>query len=555
MRTWQARLGAEQALFEKELERLSKEDLVNRIWVREYQVWSDSPVEISNRLGWLDIHERMKGKVPDLHAWARQMYSNGLRQAVVIGMGGSSLAPEVFSKLIQPAELGFALNLFILDTTDPAQIAALDAKLELKETLFLVATKSGGTVETLSGYAYYKSRFQRELPEENLGSHFVGITDPGSSLISLAQIDQWQRVFESDPNIGGRYSALSYFGLVPLALLGKDVGRFLQEVDAASLQAQTPLAQNDAARLGVFLAFQAARGRDKLTLMLPPTHLSFGDWAEQLVAESLGKSGKGILPVLGEGMEELDAFGSDRCCVLIESEKGDSKSNSVAQQVETLLVHAGHPTVIQRWPTFPNLGAAFFQWEFAVAVAGHCMGVHPFDQPDVESAKKATRSFLDAYAAKGELPANETVPAEVEQLQQFLDLGSEGDYISLQAYLPLNGQILGSLECLRKVISRKTKLATTMGIGPRFLHSTGQMHKGGPNSGLFIQFVKDPVSDLDIPVEKNLPAMSFGTLQAAQALGDAQALRAGNRRVLRMQVEHCPVANIKRLTEELERIW
>ena len=547
MTAWDFRLGSEQALFEEELDRLTKEDLVSRIWDREHQVWCESPAEISNRLGWLDIHKRMKTEVSDLQDWARQIYSSGLRQAVVIGMGGSSLAPEVFSKLIQPGELGFALSLFILDSTDPAQIVSLDAKLELDQALFVVATKSGGTVETLSGYAYYKNRFQLELPEEELGRHFVGITDPGSSLIELARKDGWHRVFENDPNIGGRYSALSFFGLVPLALLGKDVGRFLQEADEASQQAQAPLAQNEAAKLGVFMAFQATRGRDKLTLLLPPTQFSIGDWVEQLVAESLGKSGKGILPVLREGIDDVDCFGLDRCCILVRSQVDGADPQSVDQQIESLLVKAGHPTAVQFGSTTQKLGSVFFGWEFAVAVAGHCMGVHPFDQPDVESAKTATREFLGVHSATGKLPQSETVPASVEQLQQFLELGTEKDYVSLQAYLPMESGILESLEQLRRAISCRTKMATTVGVGPRFLHSTGQMHKGGPNTGLFIQLVRDPLYEISIPVPENSNDLTFGTLLSAQALGDAQVLKEGGRRVLRMQLERDPIANIELL--------
>ncbi len=546
MTAWDFRLGPDQGAFAAELDRLAGIDLVARIWDRDHTVWSESPTEICNRLGWLDIHTRMKAEVPALQAWARQMHTRGLRQAVVIGMGGSSLAPEVFAALGPPGERGFALQLDILDSTDPAQIAELDARLDLARTLFLVATKSGGTVETLAGYQYYRDRLRRAQPAQDAGQHFVGITDPGSRLVDLARQDGWQRVFENDPHIGGRYSALSFFGLVPLALRGTDVGLFLQYVDAAAHRARWALARNEAAQLGSFLAFQAARGRDKLTLFLPPGLSSLGDWVEQLVAESLGKTGKGILPVLREGPDDIPFFGPDRCCVIVATPSDSGDPAALAAACE----QAGHPTVVLPGGSAQSLGMDFLQWEFAVAVAGHCLGVHPFDQPDVEAAKAAARAFLDVYARSGELPHCEIVPANAQRLREFLESGKTGDYVSLQAYLPSNTPVHARLDTLRKVISRTTRLATTVGIGPRFLHSTGQMHKGGPNSGLFVQLVKEPLQDINIPTLGNAPTLSFGTLQAAQAMGDAEALRKAGRRVLRMQLGQEPIADLERLAAE-----
>ncbi len=551
MRAWDFRLGQDLATFEEELAKLSESDLVERIWKRDYKVWGDSPAEISNRLGWLDIHERMKSESLGLQAWAKQMHNKGLRHAVVIGMGGSSLAPEVFSELIVPDLDSFALQLSILDSTDPVQIVELDSNLDLSRSLFIVATKSGGTVETLSGYAYYRNRFQRECPSENAGEHFVGITDPDSSLIELAQKDGWQRVFVNDPDIGGRYSALSFFGLVPLALIGADVGRMLENVNEAIKQCQMPLARNEAAKLGAFMAFQALRGRDKLTLLMPPRLFPLGDWLEQLVAESLGKDGKGILPVLRESADEITLFGNDRCCVVFSMRQGQENSNQEWSLVASACAEAGHPTVVL--PSFPDerLGSVFFQWEFAIAVAGHCLGVHPFDQPDVESAKIAAREFLDVYADSGKLPPSDTVPANAKHLIDFLETEGKGNYVSLQAYLPLNNEIRGQLEALRQVICRRTGMATTVGIGPRFLHSTGQMHKGGPNSGLYIQLLKEPSYDMDIPGTQGTHALSFGTLQAAQAMGDAEALKKEGRQILRVQLGREPIAALKGLTTEL----
>ena len=552
MTAWDFRLGSDQAAFAAELDRLSALDLIPRIWNRDYTVWSDSPDEIHNRLGWLDIHERMKSEGPGLQAWARRMHDMGLRQVVVVGMGGSSLAPEVFAQLKTPARASSALQLYILDSTDPVQIAELDAQLDLARTLFLVATKSGGTVETLSGYQYYRDRFRREFPTQDAGQRFVGITDPGSGLVDLARQDDWQRVFVNDPHIGGRYSALSFFGLAPLALLGEDVGSFLQHVDAAVQRCRLPLWENEAAKLGVLMAFQAARGRDKLTLLLPDGLAALGDWLEQLVAESLGKAGKGILPVLREGIADVPFFGEDRCCVVVTPPLNSHESETALPRVAAECIQAGHPTVTLPGPSLQRLGMEFFQWEFAIAVAGHCLGVHPFDQPDVESAKMATRAFLDVYARCGTLPQSETVPANARPLREFLESGKKGDYISLQAYLPSNAPVHARLEALRKAISRRTRLATTVGIGPRFLHSTGQMHKGGPNSGLFVQFVKDSSQDIDIPAPEDVPTLSFGALQAAQAMGDAEALQKAGRRILRMQLGQDPIADLERLAIEVD---
>ncbi len=548
---WDFRLGQDLANFEEELDRLSESGLVEQIWKRDYRVWGDSPAEICNRLGWLDIHERMKSEAPALQAWAKQIHDSGLRQAVVIGMGGSSLAPEVFSELVTPIRDSLALKLYILDSTDPVQFAELDSILDLTRTLFIVATKSGGTVETLSGYTYYRDRFQRQCPSENAGEHFVGITDPGSSLIELAQKDGWQRVFVNDPDIGGRYSALSFFGLVPLALLGADVGGLLENVDQGVQQCQMPFTQNYAAKLGAFMAFQALRGRDKLTLLMPPRLYPLGDWLEQLVAESLGKDGKGILPVLRETAEEIAFFGKDRCCVVFWTGQCQDVGEQAWSQVASTCVNAGHPTAVL--PSFPDnhLGVVFFQWEFAVAVAGHCLGVHPFDQPDVESAKIAGREFLDVYADSGKLPLGGTVPPCAIHLTDFLKEGKEGNYVSLQAYLPLNNKVKEQLEALRQLICRRSRMATTVGIGPRFLHSTGQMHKGGPNSGLFIQLLKEPSYDMDIPGTQGAQALSFGTLQAAQAMGDAEALKKEGRRILRVQLGREPIAALKGLITEL----
>ncbi len=538
------RLGAAADVLTTGIDHLARQRVVERIWAGDHTVWSDSEREITDRLGWLDIHERMLPAADHLGAWAAQRWAVGFRQVVLIGMGGSSLAPDMFQKIFGFEERSQAMQLHILDTTDPEQIAALEARLDLTTTLFLVATKSGSTVETLSGFHYFWQQVSRAQTGRPVGEHFVAITDPGSSLVDLARGYAFQHCFENDPNIGGRYSALSYFGLVPLALLQVDIPRVLQPVSRAADRTRRPPAANDAAQLGILMARLAQQGRDKLTLLLPPHLAALGDWLEQLIAESLGKEGVGIVPVLGEDLFDVACWGDDRFCVVIAplTSIGDLPTDMV--HLADRCQAAGHPTVVMPVQSVWDLGYYLFLWEFATAVAGYGLGVHPFDQPDVEAAKVAARTFMTQYEASGTLPPGDWVPAAPDVLETFCATRRPGDYLALQAYLPLNDRTTTALHRLRTKLSRTLGLAVTVGFGPRFLHSTGQLHKGGAHNGLYLQLLRNGGAEQDILIPSPLPTaspMTFGILQQAQALGDAAVLEAQGRRVLSLHLGPDPV--------------
>ncbi len=542
------RLGPLEPVLAEAKAHLQRKRIVPRIWARDHTVWADSDVEIADRLGWLDIHRRMAGRAAELTEWAQSLVDEGFRQAVLIGMGGSSLAPEVFSELCECSERG--LELLILDTTDPEQIASLEERLDLAATLLVVATKSGGTVETLSGYQYFRVRLAEQEGGRPPGEHFVAITDPGSSLVDLAREAGFRQTFENDPNIGGRYSALSLFGLVPLALVGGDVGRLLAGVEPFAEVAEHPATDNDAARFGMLMGRLALAGRDKLTILLPPSLASLGDWIEQLIAESLGKSGRGIVPVLGEGVDDLSHFGNDRFCVVVVPCAPDGSPDPDMTALADCCAEAGHPVAVLPFAGPEDLGGHFFFWEFATAVAGHALGVHPFDQPDVESAKVAAREFVAAYERSGVLPEGQAVPASPTVLAEFLASAAHGDYLAIQAYLPAHPGHRQALEALRRSIAHHLDIPVTVGFGPRFLHSTGQLHKGGAANGLNLQLVRrvDPAADLPIPGSSGAAeSMTFGTLQRAQALGDGEALRNGGRRVLTLELGADPAAALASL--------
>lgn len=474
--------------------------MIERIWARDHHLWSYWPDDIADRLGWLDLPETIRARIPELQEFAAGVREDGIDTVVVCGMGGSSLAPEVYARA---AGTRAALRFVLMDTTHPAAVARAAESIDVDRTLFIIASKSGTTVETQSHLAFFSARAAGEA------KRFVAITDAGSKLERQARASNFRAVFRNPADVGGRFSALSLFGLVPAALLGIDIAAVL---DGAAEMARTcraaSLADNPAATLGLEIAQAAREGRDKLTLLLPDEHAALGSWIEQLVAESTGKQGKGILPVVGEPFGAPDAYGKDRFFV-----------SYYGHGIEALQAR-GHPMVVLQAGGDAALGAEFFRWEFATAIAGHVLNVNPFDQPDVEAAKKATRALL-------ELPPG---PA-----QAFSDaatvLGSiqPGDYVAIQAYLDPTPQIEAALNSVRASIRDHYGVATTLGFGPRFLHSTGQFHKGGPESGVFIQ-VADDVRPVDHPIPGT--SYSFGTLIDAQALGDMQTLRARGRRVV-----------------------
>ena len=477
---------------QKRLADMEKADVPRRIWALDHTVWKPDPTEIADRLGWLILPEKMSEHLDQLRDFAESCAE--FDRIVLLGMGGSSLAPEVLSTTYGGKPLT------ALDTTHPEAVLAVEKSGDLRNTLFIVASKSGGTVETLSHFAYFFDKVRD-------ASQFVAITDPGTPLEALARQRDFRRVFLNPADIGGRYSALSYFGLVPAALIGMDLDALLDSAEemASACADCVPVAENPGLSLGALIGEAASAGRDKLTLLFPDEVSAFGGWLEQLIAESTGKEGKGIVPVDGEPPGSPDVYGDDRLFVSL--------------GVETAL----EPSVVIPFDGAEKLGAEFFRWEFATAVAGHVLGIHPFDQPNVQEAKEATRRLLE----------EEALPSEpYDDLRSLLQEVRPGDYLAIQAYLPRTAENLSRLKSARVKLRDRLRVATTLGFGPRFLHSTGQLHKGGPSTGVFIQVVDEPSVDLPIPGKP----YTFRRLLDAQSTGDLQALRARDRRVARVRL-------------------
>ncbi len=488
------------------LEAMRRDDIVRRIWARDHTVWKPDPTELANRLGWLDVTEEMTHRVDMLRSMTNELIGDGFTTAVLLGMGGSSLGPEVLRDVLGTRADG--LELHVLDSTDPAAVRAVSDYINTDRTVFIVASKSGTTVETLSHLAF----FWDQVPE---GRHFIAITDPGSSLAKLGEERHFRRVFLNDPNIGGRYAVLSYFGLVEAALLGTDLERLLgyaREMRAACLP-EAPLEDNPGAWLGAVLGEAALAGRYQLTLVLPPGTRSLGYWIEQLVAESTGKEDLGILPVEGEPLGTPGVYSEHRLFVALgEHEELDA------------LAAAGHPVVRLAMEDNPHaLGTEFFRWEFATAVAGYVLGINPFDQPNVQEAKDAANRFLRGESDHGQ-------PLAPSTLDAVLEGAGPGDYVALLAYMQRTPELDERLLAARLRLRDRLRVATTSGYGPRFLHSTGQLHKGGPDSGVFIQVLGEDGEDLPIPGQ----SFTFGQLKRAQADGDLAALLARGRRAARV---------------------
>lgn len=490
----------------RRLKQLGDQDVVRRIWEKDHTVWRDDPAEITDRLGWLTVPREMQHHVSDLKRFAEDCAADGLTTAVLAGMGGSSLAPEVLRTTFGVAT--GMLDLIILDTTHPDQILEVERSLDLDRTLFVLSSKSGTTTETNSHFAYFWEKVGD-------GSHFVAITDPGTPLEKLAGEHGFRRTFLNPPEIGGRYSALSYFGLVPGALIGADLEGLLEPaLGMADICRRSSWGGNTGAVLGAIIGEGFEARRDKLTLVLPERFRSFGYWVEQLIAESTGKDGKGIVPVEGEDVGTRGVFGADRLFV------GVGADDDVAGTLRSL-EDEGHPALLVAFGDAIELGAAFFQWEFATAVAGAVMGIHPFDQPNVQESKDATEKILSS---------NEEGKPRVGDLDALLGEVRPGDYLGIQAFLPRNDDTERRLRDVRMRLRDRLKVATTVGFGPRFLHSTGQLHKGGPNTGVFIQVVERPREDIPIPGK----SYSFGRLIGAQVEGDLRSLQAHGRRVARV---------------------
>ena len=517
-------LGPHQKSVTAALTRLARGNVMARIWDRDHTVWKDSPDEITNRLGWLTISRDMTEHVSGLCAFAEEVRSDGIRDVVLLGMGGSSLGPEVLRQCIGSAP-GFP-SLTVLDSTVPARVATVTRSVDPSRTLFIVSSKSGGTVEPNSFYKHFRGLVERAVGAEGAGGRFVAITDADTSLAALGAADGFRRVFENPPDLGGRYSVGSLFGLVPAALCGMDCGKLLDRISqmAARCESGAGARNNPGGWLGAALGAFALQGRDKLTLVASPEVASFGLWVEQLIAESTGKEGKGIVPVVNEPILEPDAYGDDRFFVHVRLSGSDNAAADVALE---RLRDAGHPVVTLEMDDVYDIGAEFFRWEMATAVAGHLLGIHPFDQPNVQQAKDVTNRVLETYVNEGALP--ETEEGSVAGL---LGQAEEGDYLSIMAYVEETDGVTNAVNMLRQYAMRQRRIATTLGYGPRFLHSTGQLHKGGPDTGLFLQMAGDTRTDVPIPGER----FGFGALSAAQAIGDYETLKQAGRRVVRINL-------------------
>jgi glucose-6-phosphate isomerase len=518
-------------------------------------VWKEDPTEIGNRLGWLNSAETMLEQRSRLQDLVDSVRGDGITDVLLLGMGGSSLAPEVFSNVFG-GQIDGMPRMAVLDSTDPGAVLAQAERLDPARTLFIVATKSGGTAETLSFFKYFYNWTARALGRDSAGAHFVAITDRGSKLDNLAARYGFRTVFRNDPNIGGRFSALSYFGLVPAALVGVDLETLLEQALIMSRNCEPANggigSDNIGAWLGAVLGALALAGRDKVTFVTSPELADFPDWVEQLIAESTGKEGRGILPVVGEPPGPPDVYGDDRLFVYLWLGGSCTPGGDQDAWLEAL-EGAGQPVIRLELRDLYDLGEQFFLWEMATAIAGHLLGINPFDQPNVEAAKVLARKAIDAYGETGKLPADKPAPLEGSALRCFLEQAQPGDYVSLQAYLQPTPETDAALLALRTSVRDRLKLATTVGYGPRFLHSTGQLHKGDAGNGLFVQFTADDPQDADIPDEAGAEAssISFGVLKLAQALGDKQALSAAGRRVIRFHLGEDIAGGLNVLAEAL----
>ncbi len=554
------------------LKQLEAQSVLQRIWEHDHTVWAPDPNEIANRLGWLDTPILMAQSLEKLLALRDSLKEEGIQKIVLLGMGGSSLAPDVFRRTFGSADDYPELE--VLDSTHPDTVQKLSESLNWQETVFLVATKSGTTVETLSMFRHFYNWVLHAVGEETAGDHFIAITDPESPLVGVAKQYSFREVFLNDPNIGGRYSVLSYFGLVPAALIGIDVKGLLDHAvsmrDAAL--PEVDLNDNESVVLGTILGTLANLGRDKLTLVSTDAIEPLGDWVEQLIAESTGKEGKGILPVVGEPLGEIKAYGPDR--VFIHMRYGDDNTYTIEMQA---LANAGHPVVTIDVKDMIAFGGLFFLWEMATAIAGYWLGINPFDQPNVESAKARAKEMVNTYQEQGELPAENPVfenesaalflgapegesSKEIDvgesieaSLQSFLRMGEDGAYVTIQAYLDPSEKLTEVLRAFQSSMRDATGFATTLGYGPRYLHSTGQLHKGDAGEGLFIQLTDEKEAFVDIPEKagSNDSAISFNTLIDAQALGDRQALADAGRSVVRIHHKDDPLDALNALSRAI----
>jgi glucose-6-phosphate isomerase len=566
-------LGTCEKAVDARLVALDRSEFAARLWARDDSLWSEDPAHRAvarNRLGWLESPALMRREVEALRTFATEVRADGFTHAVLLGMGGSSLAPEVLRRAFGVA--AGALDLEVLDSTSPAAVREVAERIDLPRTFFVVSSKSGGTTE-VSAFEKYFFEWVRAALGARAGRSFAAITDPGSPLEALARARGYRHTFRNAPTIGGRYSALSYFGLVPAALIGADVGAILDAALAEEREsgARVPAARNPGVALGAALGELALSGRDKVTLVLGPELSAMGAWIEQLLAESTGKDGLGLVPVADEPLAPPALYGADRVFVAVTQRPFPPATES---QLAALRA-AGHPVVRWTIPALTSLGAEFLRWEIATATAGAVLGVDPFDEPNVTEAKQATQAVLAEVLEAGRSPevywlaeagdlrieapvsvadAIETRVADRDRpaawVPALFGLERPGDYVAICAYLHRTPERHERLQRLRLACRAATRLATTLGYGPRFLHSTGQLHKGGPNHGIFLQLTADDGPAVPIPGER----YDFAALIRAQAAGDYEVLERRRRRVLRVHLGRDVEAALDALVEAVEAV-
>jgi glucose-6-phosphate isomerase len=535
---------------------------IARFWQKDPSLWTRDGEE--KWLGWIDIVERQQNELGNLAELGADVETGGFKSILLLGMGGSSLCPEVLATTFGQ-QMGFP-QLHIVDSTDPAQVKAARDKVNLKETLVIVASKSGTTLEPNILKQYFFAEMQDAVGAEEAGSHFIAITDPGSKLEQVAKADGFRYIFYGDPQIGGRYSALSNFGIVAATVAGLHVGKALEEAGKAVDSAKLSLSDNPAVELGLILGTAANSGRDKITIFTSPEIYDLGAWLEQLIAESTGKLGKGITPVDREGIAAPEVYGKDRIFTYVKlAGTADKSQDAKVEAIEA----AGHPVVYIEIEDLYETFGQFFAWEIATAVAGSVMGINPFNQPDVESAKIETRALTDAYEKTGKLPEREpvlvdktgiavyateayaatlkaTAPAATlaGYLRAHLGQIHTGDYFATLAFLPMFPEHEAAIQGFRHKVRDAKRAATCLGFGPRFLHSTGQDYKGGPNTGVFLQITADHAIDVAIPGQK----YSFGVVITAQAAGDLAVLESRGRRAVRVHLGADVAAGLEMLS-------
>ncbi|MHB8216841.1 MAG: bifunctional transaldolase/phosoglucose isomerase [Candidatus Sulfotelmatobacter sp.] len=542
---------------------------MQRLWQRDASLWTGD--DEAEWLGWLDITEDQIAHPIELRNLAKEVWSAGFKDVLLLGMGGSSLCPEVL-RMTFGKTAGYP-GLHVLDSTDPAQVKAVENKIDIARSLFIVSSKSGSTLEPNIFKQYFFERTKKAVGEDNAGSHFIAITDPDSKMQKIAEGDRFRHIFFGRPSIGGRYSALSNFGMVPAAVIGIDTKKFLDRTQemVRACGSSAAVVDNPGAVLGIILGTAAQSGRDKVTIITSPDISDLGAWLEQLLAESTGKVGKGIIPVDREEIAAPEVYGADRVFAYIHTEHATDVG--VDAKVAAL-EKAGHPVVRISMADVYDLGAEFFRWEIATAVAGSILGINAFNQPDVEASKIATRNLTSEYEKTGSLPAEKPVLEDggiklftdeknaaalakaaggdkslAGYLKAHLNRISAGDYFAVLAYIQMNAEHQRSLQAIRHAMRGRKRVATCLGFGPRFLHSTGQAYKGGPNSGVFLQVTCDDAVDLPVPGQK----YTFGVVKAAQARGDFQVLIERGRRALRVHLGSNVNAGLATLTTAIQK--